>query len=304
MSAQAAPTFDLVVHNCNVATMSSKSASSPYGAIEQAVVAVKDGKIAFVGAEAAFLEKQGVSSVAETSSKTHDCGGSAWVTPSLIDCHTHLVYGGDRSEEWELKLRGASYEEVAKAGGGIVNTVDGTRAASVDDLVASAGVLFGGGGEGRGGEGGGSARRVTDHRWRARAANGGSRARPTLYLVSHLTSPHLTSPHLTSSHPTSAHSVPRLRALMREGVTAIEIKSGYGLTLEDERKQLVAAQRLGDELGVTVVKTFLGAHAVPREKKGREDEYIDDVCAWMPVVSPSSLFIAFKLLSRILPDCF
>ncbi len=139
----------------------------------------------------------------------HDARG-AWATPGLVDCHTHLVYGGQRAHEHALRLAGASYEDVARAGGGIAATVRATRAASEDALYASA--------------------------------------------------------------------LPRLQALMAEGVCAIEIKSGYGLALESERKQLRVARRLGRELGITVRTTFLGAHALPPEFAGRSQDYIDHLC--------------------------
>ncbi len=139
----------------------------------------------------------------------HD-GGDALVTPGLVDCHTHLVYGGQRANEFAMRLAGASYEEVAKAGGGIVSSVRATREASEDELFASAGK--------------------------------------------------------------------RLESLLAEGVCAIEIKSGYGLSLEHERKQLRVARRLGEAYGVTVRTTFLGAHALPPEYAGRSSDYIAVVC--------------------------
>ena len=141
--------------------------------------------------------------------KTHD-GGGALVTPGLVDCHTHLVYGGQRANEFAMRLAGASYEEIAEAGGGIVSSVRATREASEDELLASA------------------------------------------------------------SH--------RLQSLLSEGVCAIEIKSGYGLALEHERKQLRVARRLAGTYGVTVRTTFLGAHALPPEYAGRSADYIDLVC--------------------------
>lgn len=137
-------------------------------------------------------------------------GGGRLATPGLVDCHTHLVYGGQRAGEFAMRLAGATYEEVARAGGGIVSTVAATRAASEDELFALA--------------------------------------------------------------------LPRLQALLDEGVCAIEIKSGYGLALAHERKQLRVARRLGDACGVTVRTTFLGAHALPPEYAGRSAEYIDLVC--------------------------
>ena len=138
----------------------------------------------------------------------HDCEGR-WITPGLIDCHTHLIHAGNRAHEFELRLQGASYEEIARAGGGIVSTVAATRAASEDDLVAGA--------------------------------------------------------------------LPRLDALIAEGVTTVEVKSGYGLSLEAERRMLHAARRLAEERYVGVTTTFLGAHALPKEYAGNADGYIDAV---------------------------
>ncbi|MDT8991854.1 imidazolonepropionase [Curvibacter sp. APW13] len=142
----------------------------------------------------------------------HD-GGDSLVGPGLVDCHTHLVYGGQRANEFAMRLAGASYEEVAKGGGGIVSSVRATREADEDTLFALA--------------------------------------------------------------------APRLQALLAEGVCAIEIKSGYGLALEHERKQLRVARRLGEAFGVTVRTTFLGAHALPPEYAGRSQDYIDLVCKEM-----------------------
>ena len=142
----------------------------------------------------------------------HD-GAGAWVTPGLVECHTHLVFGGSRADEFRRRLAGATYEEIAHAGGGIVSTVAATRTASEEDLFAAA--------------------------------------------------------------------APRLRRLMAEGVTAVEIKSGYGLDMPTEAKMLRVARRLGRELPVTVYTTFLGAHALPAEYRGRPQEYIELVCADM-----------------------
>jgi len=170
-----------------------------------AAIAVRDGRIAWVGPAAQVP-------AAFTQGPQHD-GGGALVTPGLVDCHTHLVYGGQRANEFAMRLAGASYEEVAKAGGGIVSSVRATRAASEDALFDSAS---------------------------ARLAN-----------------------------------------LLAEGVCAIEIKSGYGLALEHERKQLRVARRLAEAHGITVRTTFLGAHALPPEYAGRSSDYIDVVCREM-----------------------
>ena len=169
---------------------------------QSACVVVQQGQMAWVGPEAQL-------SGAYQALPRHDARG-ALATPGLVDCHTHLVYGGQRANEFAMRLAGATYEEVAKAGGGIVSSVKATRAASEDELFAQA--------------------------------------------------------------------VPRLQALLAEGVCAIEIKSGYGLALEHERKQLRVARRLGEVFGVTVRTTFLGAHALPPEYAGRSQDYIDLVC--------------------------
>jgi imidazolonepropionase len=173
--------------------------------IKDAAIAVRESRIAWVGraAEVPAMFMQG---------PRHD-GGGALVTPGLVDCHTHLVYGGLRANEFAMRLAGASYEDLAKAGGGIIASVRATRAASEDALFDSAS---------------------------ARLAN-----------------------------------------LLADGVCAIEIKSGYGLALEHERKQLRVARRLGAAHGVIVRTTFLGAHALPPEYAGRSSDYIDLVCSEM-----------------------
>ena len=152
-------------------------------------------------------------------------GNARLTTPGLVDCHTHLVYGGERANEFAMRLAGATYEEVARAGGGIVSSVKATREASEEELIAQA--------------------------------------------------------------------LPRLDQLLAEGVTAIEIKSGYGLSLEHERKQLRVARRLGELRGVTVRTTFLGAHALPPEYADRSQEYIDLVCrSIMPTLAAEGLIDA------------
>ena len=168
----------------------------------RASIVVQQGQIQWVGPDAAVP--------AAWQHLPRRQGAGALVTPGLVDCHTHLVYGGQRANEFALRLAGATYEEVAQAGGGIVSSVKATRAASEDELFAQA--------------------------------------------------------------------APRLQALLAEGVCAIEIKSGYGLALAHERKQLRVARRLGEVFGVTVRTTFLGAHALPPEYAGRSQDYIDLVC--------------------------
>lgn len=191
--------FDSVWKNLHAATFAHENG---YGIINNAAVAVKDGKIEWIGPEADLPELP-----KELSS--HDCGGR-WMLPGLIDCHTHLVYAGNRADEFEKRLQGVSYEEIARAGGGIASTVRATRAAPADEIFDL--------------------------------------------------------------------SFARLQALLREGVTSLEIKSGYGLDLENEEKLLGTATRLRDETGLRVQRTFLGAHAVPPEFKGRQETYVDMVC--------------------------
>lgn len=213
--------WDLALINCRLATMCAgpTAPQHPYGAADggepTGVLGVKDGNLVFVGS-AGELPRP----AAEMATEVYDAC-RRWVTPGLIDCHTHLVYGGDRAAEWELKLKGATYEEVAMAGGGIVNTVEGTRAATVEELVASA--------------------------------------------------------------------RPRVRSLLEEGVTSIEIKSGYGLELGAERKMLQAARAIAKEFNIDSPATFLGAHAVPREYKGNADAYIDEVLRMLDILHGEGL---------------
>ena len=195
--------FDRIWHNARLATM--RPDMPGLGVVEDALVAARDGRIMFAGARADFP------SAAEAAERT-DCEGR-WITPGLIDCHTHLVYGGNRAHEFELRLEGASYEAIARAGGGIVSTVAATRHASEADLVGAA--------------------------------------------------------------------LPRLNALIGEGVTTIEIKSGYGLDTDTEMRQLKAARNLGRSRPVAVRTSFLGAHALPPEADGDKDRYIDLVCQEM-----------------------
>jgi imidazolonepropionase len=193
--------WDAVWVNARLATM----AGPGYGAIEDGALAVADGRIAWVGSRADLpgLPERLARSV-------HDAGGH-WITPGLVDCHTHIVHGGDRAGEFELRLKGATYEEIARAGGGIRSTVTATRAAGLDELVASA--------------------------------------------------------------------TRRLAPLLAEGVTTVEIKSGYGLDRDTELRMLAAARELGRRLPVTVRTSFLGAHALPAEYADRADAYIDFLAA-------------------------
>jgi len=169
------------------------------------MIAAANGRIVYAGPAA------DAPSTLDARRRT-DCDGR-WITPGLIDCHTHLIYGGNRAQEFEQRLAGASYEEISRGGGGIVSTVKATRRASVEQLVATA--------------------------------------------------------------------LPRLDTLIAEGVTTIEIKSGYGLDLDTERRQLQAARQLGSERAVSIRTSFLGAHTVPPGMKGRSGAYIDAVCNTM-----------------------
>jgi imidazolonepropionase len=189
---------DVLFANARLATLD----GNDYGIVEDGAVAVRGGRIAWVGRRAD----------APQAAAVHDCGG-LWLTPGLVDCHTHIVYAGNRSDEWEARLIGASYEDIARAGGGIMSTVRATRAASEDALLRA--------------------------------------------------------------------SLPRVAALLAEGVTLLEIKSGYGLDLAAEAKMLRVARRVADMLPVEVCTTFLGAHALPPEYAGRADAYIDMLCAEM-----------------------
>ncbi|WP_454796988.1 imidazolonepropionase [Novosphingobium lindaniclasticum] len=200
---------DRLWKHARLATM----AGEGLGLVENGLVASQDGAILYAGPEAGAPPFD--------AAETIDCAGR-WITPGLIDCHTHLVFGADRSREFELRLEGASYEEIARAGGGIVSTMKATRAASEDELVASA--------------------------------------------------------------------LPRLDALISEGVTTVEVKSGYGLDLASELKMLRAARRLGELRPVRIVTTFLGAHALPPEFAGDAEGYIDHICEVMlPTVAQAGL---------------
>jgi imidazolonepropionase len=201
--------FDTIWLDARLATLAPRG----LGIIERGTVAAKDGRIAFAGPMAELptgwdaLDRVGLD--------------GRWVTPGLVDCHTHLVYAGNRAHEFELRLAGASYEEIARAGGGIVSTVKATRAASEDGLVAA--------------------------------------------------------------------TLPRLDCLLADGVTTVEIKSGYGLDRETEVRMLRAARRLAQERKIAVITSFLGAHALPPEANGDKERYIDEVCAMIPAVARDKL---------------
>ena len=197
------------------ARLATLAGAAPWGLVEHGALLVEGDRLAWVGPEAELPRELTKHVTAE-----HDLAG-ALVTPGLVDCHTHLVYAGQRASEFEQRLHGASYEDIARRGGGIASTVAATREASDVHLFQLA--------------------------------------------------------------------QRRARALMREGVTTLEVKSGYGLTLEDERRCLAVARRLGSELALDVRTTFLGAHALPPEFAGRPDAYIDAVCEWLPLLHAQGL---------------
>lgn len=196
-------------HNCQIVTM----AEGRYNLIKEASLITGDGKLLWVGEDA------GRPDIAVDEHK--DLQGRL-VTPGLIDCHTHSVFGGDRSQEFEMRLNGATYTDIAAAGGGIASTVKATREASEQQLLESA-------------------RR-------------------------------------------------RINALRKDGITTLEVKSGYGLSLEDERKMLRVIRQLGQSLPLTLHSTCLAAHALPPEFKGRSDEFIAEICdSWLPALHAEGL---------------
>jgi imidazolonepropionase len=198
--------LDLLLTNARIATMR----GAGLGIIDHGSIGIANGRIAWIA-----------EGKPDADCKTRDLGG-AWVTPGLIDCHTHLVFAGNRAAEFEMRLKGATYEEIAKAGGGIRSTVNATRAATEDELFKQ--------------------------------------------------------------------SAKRLSALIAEGVTTVEIKSGYGLDLASELKQLRVARRLGRELPVNVRTTFLGAHALPPEFAGRQADYVEHIVnVMLPAVAAEGL---------------
>lgn len=191
--------WDLLLTDARLATM--RADLPNYGEISDAAIAIAAGSIAWIGPQQALP--------AESAKVTRSVSGQ-WLTPALIDCHTHLVFGGERSAEFEQRLEGVSYEEIARAGGGILSTVRASRDASAEELFEAA--------------------------------------------------------------------LPRVRALLAEGVATAEIKSGYGLDVENELKMLEVARRLGESSGMSVRTTLLAAHTVPPEYHGNADDYIELIC--------------------------
>ena len=220
MDTKLEPLWDGLITGMSLATLQGESG---YGAIEDAALGWHEGLLCFVGArtelpgEPRALAREWIEA-------------DGWITPGLVDCHTHVVFAGDRAVEFEQRLQGVSYEEIARAGGGILSSVRATREADEDELFAQ--------------------------------------------------------------------SLPRARALAADGVTTLEIKSGYGLDFDNERKMLRVARRIGVALGIGVRTTFLGAHALPPEFAGRADDYIAAVCEWLPRLQDEGLVDAVDAFSE------
>lgn len=214
MTAATTQQWDRVWRGVRLATMDG-SGDEGLGVIEDGALAVKSGRIAWVGRNSELDELA-------WSAPDVSRGDGLWITPGLIECHTHLIYGGDRSHEFAMRLHGASYEDIARAGGGIVSTMRATRDATPEQLLEQA--------------------------------------------------------------------TARAQAFVTEGVTTLEVKSGYGLNLDAELKMLRVGRELGRKLGITVVNTFLGAHALPPEYQGRQDEYVRFVAGeLLPAVAAEQL---------------
>jgi len=204
--------FDRLYTNLNIATMAKGTA--PYGIVHSGAIGVTDGRLAYVGPETSLPANAKATSI-------EDCNGN-WAFPGFIDCHTHLVFGRNRAREFEMRLNGVSYEEIARSGGGIISTVKATRQASLEELTASA--------------------------------------------------------------------TKRLKRLAADGVTTVEIKSGYGLTLDDEIKMLKAAKEAAKLCDISVRTSFLGAHALPPEFAGDTDAYVTHICCDMiPKIAETDL---------------
>ena len=204
MSTNTATQWDGLLVGASLATL---DGSGGYGEISDAALGWRDGRLTHVGSRADLPGDP-----ASLAREVIEADG--WITPGLVDCHTHVVFAGDRAREFEQRLQGASYEEIARAGGGILSTVHAVRAADEAELLRQ--------------------------------------------------------------------SLPRAKALLADGATTLEIKSGYGLDFDNERKMLRVARRIGQTLGITVRTTYLAAHALPPEFSDRADDYIDAVVDWLP----------------------
>ena len=202
--------WDLLLTHATLATLDGER---PFGLLENAALAIADGRIAWLGSMDALPRQASIG-------RSEDLGGRL-LTPALVDCHTHLVFAGNRANEFDMRLNGASYEEIARAGGGIRSSVSALRQADEDELLRQ--------------------------------------------------------------------SLPRARALLRDGVATMEIKSGYGLDLDNERKMLRVARRIGQLLGIDVRTTYLAAHALPSEYRDDPDGYIDAVVDWLPQLHAEGL---------------
>ncbi|MBS9780350.1 MAG: imidazolonepropionase [Moraxellaceae bacterium] len=213
--------LDTLIINANIATFSEDFGYRPntdshneYGTLKNSAIGIFNGQIVWIG-DSQIAEKYN-----NQGAKITNIQGK-WITSGLIDCHTHLVYAGNRSNEFEARLNGASYTDIAQSGGGILSTVKATREADDKELYRQ--------------------------------------------------------------------SEKRLKALISEGITSIEIKSGYGLDFASEEKMLRVAKKLGEDYGITVKKSYLGAHALPPEYKNNADAYIDKVCEWLPILHKQGL---------------
>jgi len=204
------PRWDGLILGASLATLDGDG----YGAIADGALGWRDGVLTYVGPRAGLAGDP--SALADEVIEA-----DGWITPGLVDCHTHLVFAGDRAREFEMRLQGASYENIARAGGGIVSTVRAVRGADEAELLRQ--------------------------------------------------------------------SLPRAKTLLADGATTLEIKSGYGLDYDNERKMLRVARRIGEHLGIDVRTTYLGAHALPPEYAGRADDYIDAVIEWLPRLHAESL---------------